>query len=136
VAGLDKTQSTENALHRRKQAAVQFLELVVAGRIDEAFSKHVDMGGKHHNPFFPAGFLALQKAMTENHIQFPNKRLTVKNILGEADLVAVHSHVELRPRQSGMAVVHLFRFHRDKIIELWDCGQSLPASSPNQDGAF
>jgi hypothetical protein len=27
-----------------------------AGRIDEANQKHVDMRGKHDNPFFPAGF--------------------------------------------------------------------------------
>ena len=58
----------------RKQAAVQFLKLVVAGSIDEAYEKYIDMQGRHHNPFFPAGFPALKKAMTENHVQFPNRQ--------------------------------------------------------------
>ncbi len=92
--------------------------------------------GKHHNPFFPAGFPALKKAMIENHVQFPNKQLTVKNVLGDGDLVAVHSHIVLRPGESGIAAVHLFRFQGDRIVEMWDCGQPVPADSPNEDGMF
>jgi predicted SnoaL-like aldol condensation-catalyzing enzyme len=94
----------------RKQAAVQFLQLIVAGSIEEAYYKHVDMSGKHHNPFFPAGFPALKKAMIENHAQFPGKQLTVKNVLGDGDLVAVHSHIVLRSGETGIAAVHIFRF--------------------------
>ena len=120
----------------RKDAAVKFLQLVVAGQIDEAYRKYVDLRGKHHNPFFPAGFSALKKAMMENHVQFPSKQLTVKNVLGDDDLVAVHSHIVLRPGETGLAAVHLFRFHGDRIMEMWDCGQPLPADSPNEDGAF
>src|SRR5262245_3122172 len=81
----------------RKETAVQFLELVVAGRIDEAYQKHVDMAGKHHNPYFPAGFPALKQAMIENHAQFPDKRILVKHIVAEGDMVAVHSQVTLNP---------------------------------------
>ncbi len=120
----------------RKQAAVQFLQLVVAGSIDAAYEKHVDMRGKHHNPFFPAGFPALEKAMIENHIQFPSKKITVKNVLGDGDLVAVHSHIVPHPGEAGIAAVHLFRFHNGKIVEMWDCVQPVPADSPNMDGAF
>lgn len=110
--------SVENAVHHRKDAAVKFLQFVVGGRIDEAYRTYVDLRGKHHNPFFPAGFPALQKAMIENHVQFPSKRLKVKNVLGDGELVAVHSHLVLRPGETGIAVVHLFRFHGDKIVEL------------------
>ena len=120
----------------RKQAAVEFLQLIVAGRIDEAYQKHVYMQGKHHNPYCPAGFPALKKAMIENHVQFPSKQLTVKNVLGDGDLVAVHSHILLRPGEPGVAAVHLFRFHSDKIVEMWDSGQPVPVDSPNKDGAF
>jgi len=136
VPEIDSTQYADSTVHHRKQTAVHFLELVVAGRIEESFMKHVDMLGKHHNPFFPAGFPALQKAMIENHVQYPNKQLIIKNVLGDGDLVAVHSHVVLQPGDKGIAVVHIFRFQRGKIVELWDCGQPLPVDSPNQDGAF
>ena len=47
--------------------------LVVMGSIDKAYEKNVDMQGKHHNPFFPAGFPELRKTMIENHVQFFNK---------------------------------------------------------------
>jgi predicted SnoaL-like aldol condensation-catalyzing enzyme len=120
----------------RKDSAVQFLKLVAAGRIDEAYLKHVDLGGKHHNPFSPAGFPALQKAMIENHVQFPNKKLTVKHVLIDGELVAVHSNIVLRPGEKGIAAVHLFRFDDERIVEMWDIGQPVPADSPNTDGAF
>ncbi len=126
----------EAATAAHKQAALEFLQSVVAGHIEEAYLKHVDMGGRHHNPFFPAGFPALQKAMAENHAQFPHKELFVINVLGDADLVAVHSHLIPRPGESGMTVVHVFRFSHGKIVEMWDCGQAIPGGSPNKDGAF
>jgi len=112
------------------------LQLVVAGEIDEAYRKHVDPNGKHHNPFFAEGFPALKKAMIENHVQFPNKQLLVKHVLSDGDLVAVHSQIVLRPGEPSIATVHLFRFGGDKVVEMWDVGQPVPADSPNQDGAF
>jgi predicted SnoaL-like aldol condensation-catalyzing enzyme len=120
----------------RKRAAVDFLQLVVAGRIDDAYQEHMALQGKHHNPIFPEGFPALKRAMIENHVKFPNKQLTVKNVLGDGDLVAVHSHIVLRPGETGIAAVYVFRFHEDKIVEIWDVGQPVPPDSPNQDGAF
>ncbi len=123
-------------IQARKQTAVQFLQLVEAGDIDRAYQKYVDMHGKHHNPLFPAGFPALKQAMIENHAQFPNKQLTVKNVLGDGDLVVVHSHIVPSPGEKSVAAVHIFRFQGDKIVELWDCGQPVPIDSPNKDGMF
>ncbi len=119
-----------------KKSAVKFLELIVAGKVDEAYGQYVDTGGTHHNAFFPAGFPSLQKAMKENNIQFPNKQLVIKNILGDDNLVAVHSHLLLKADEPGMVVVHLFRFKNDKIVEIWDCGQIIPVNCPNKDGVF
>lgn len=119
-----------------KQVAVQFLQLVVEGRIDEAYQKYVDIQGKHHNPFFSASFPELRKAMIENHVQFPNKQLTIKHVLGDGDMVAVHSHILTCPGDTGISAVHLFRFQDHKIVEIWDCNQPVPAGSPNKDGAF
>ena len=120
----------------RKQIAVQFLELVVAGQIDEAYRKYVDMAGVHHNAYFAAGFPALKKAMQDDQNQHPDKRLDVQNVLGDGELVAVHSHLIITQGQAEMSVVHLFRFAGDKIVEMWDVGQSIPVDSPNKDGAF
>jgi len=123
---------SDNATPSRKEAAVQFLKLVVSGRTNEAYERYVDVGGRHHNPYFPAGFPALRQAMAEN----PAWRLEVKHVLADGDLVAVHSHVLMSPDEPGTAVVHLFRFGKDRIVEMWDVGAALPADSPNADGAF
>ena len=119
-----------------KQAAAQFLQMIVAGKIEEAYQKYADSKGRHHNLFFPAGFPALIKAMQENHAEFPDKQLIVKNVLGDEDLVAVHSKLVLSPGGDSMVVVHLLRFKNGKIVEFWDCGQAIPGDCPNTDGAF
>jgi len=128
------TRDTQSTGH--KEAAVQFLQLVTEGRIDKAYQMYADMAGRHHNAYYPAGFPALQKGMIENQAQFPNKQFTIKHVLGEGDLVAVHSHVVLTPAEPGFSMVHLLRFQGNKIVEMWDVGQAVPKDSPNKDGAF
>lgn len=117
-----------------KDIVVKFLQMVVAGKIDEAYEKFVDMNGKHHNIYFPAGFPSLKDAMKENHIQFPNKKFEIKNTIAEGNLVASHSSINIG--ENKIAVVHLFRFENEKIIEMWDVGQEIPKEIPNKDGAF
>src|SRR5208283_1856004 len=119
-----------------RESAVQFLDLVIEGKIDEAYRRFVNMDGKHHNVFFAAGFATLHEAMKENHVQFPDKRMTVKNVLSDGDLVAVHSRIIPRGGDPGLIAVHLFRFDGGRIAEMWDCGQAIPAESPNRAGAF
>jgi predicted SnoaL-like aldol condensation-catalyzing enzyme len=119
-----------------KESAEDFLQLVVAGSIDEAYENYVNMHGKHHNVHYSAEFASLKKGMVENQAQFPTKRLMVKNVIGEGDLVVIHSNLILKPGEPGMTVVYIFRFVDDKIVELWDVGQAIPADSPNRLGAF
>ncbi len=119
-----------------KETAVQFLQMVVSGKIDEAYQIYVDMSGKHHNAFFPAGFAALKDAMKESEKETPNKKLTVNLVIGDGDLVAVHSHLERASNEPDISVVHMFRFINGKIVEMWDCGQVLPEECLNSDGVF
>ena len=96
----------------------------------------VTPGFRHHNPGFEAGALALKVAMAENAIRNPDKRLDVQRALEDGDYVAIHSRIVLQREQMGAAVVHIFRFEGDRIAELWDIGQEVPAESPNTDGMF
>ncbi|HVZ79461.1 MAG TPA: nuclear transport factor 2 family protein [bacterium] len=121
---------------RNKDAAVGFLKMVVAGKIDEAYAKYVDMKGKHHNVFTPAGFEALKKGMIENEGMFPNKKFDIQRVVEEGDMVATHSHIVLKPGELELGVVHWFRFKDGKIAELWDVGQQVPKETVNQDGMF
>jgi predicted SnoaL-like aldol condensation-catalyzing enzyme len=123
-------------LQTQKERAMDFLQLVIAGNIDEAYDSYVNMHGVHHNMYFSSEFVSLKKGMKENHAQFPNKRLMVKNVLADGNLVAVHSHLIFKEGEPGMSVVHVFRFENGKIVEMWDVGQSIPADSPNRRGPF
>ena len=74
--------------------------------------------------------------MEKNAHQNPDKTLEVKHVIGEGAFVAVHSHVRQNPDDRGGAVVYIFRFENDRIVELWDVGQPVPEESPNQYGMF
>ena len=119
-----------------KDKAVAFLELASQGNVAEAYSKFVGNGFKHHNPFFEGSAESLSRAMQENAGQNPNKVFDVKRVIAEGDFVAVHSHVRQKPDELGAVVVHIFRFEAGRIKELWDVGQPIPESSPNQFGMF
>ncbi len=119
-----------------QQAALDFLKMVVAGRIEQAYAKHVDMKGKHHNAYTPAGFEALKKGMLENDGMFPNKQFEVKKVLEAGNQVAVHSRLVLKIGELELAVVHWFRFEGEKIVELWDLAQPIQKDVVNKDGMF
>jgi predicted SnoaL-like aldol condensation-catalyzing enzyme len=123
-------------MESRKVLVIAFLQLAASGRVRDAFDKHVAKGFRHHNPFFLGDAEALISAMEENARQNPDKRLDVLRALEDGDLVAVHSHVRQNPADRGAAVVHMFRFDSDRIVELWDVGQLVPAESANANGMF
>jgi len=116
--------------------AVAFLALIASGQVDEAYEKYIDMTGVHHNAHFPAGFSELREAMKESQVTFPNKVLTIKRVLAEGDIVAVHSHVVLTPGELELATLHMFRFNAGKIVEMWDIAQQIDFDSPNKAGMF
>jgi predicted SnoaL-like aldol condensation-catalyzing enzyme len=123
-------------MQTEKETAVDFLKMVIAGDIELAYTRYVNMHGKHHNVYFPAGFSVLKQAMMDNHGQFPTKQLNVGHVLGDGDMVAVHSNLVFKQGEPGMVVVHIFCFEEGKIIEMWDMGQEIPADSPNTDGVM
>jgi predicted SnoaL-like aldol condensation-catalyzing enzyme len=128
--------TNKTSLQTQKESALDFLNKVVAGEIDEAYDNYINMHGLHHNMYYSSEFASLKRGMKENHTQFPNKRLMVKNVLSEGDLVAIHSNIVMKDGEPGMSVVHIFRFEDGKIIEMWDVGQAIPVNSPNRRGPF
>ena len=119
-----------------KDAAVTFLKLAASGKVREAYSKFIGAGFRHHNPFFEGSAEALMAGMEENARQNPGKVLEMKLAVAEGELVVVHSHVRQKPGDPGASVVHIFRFEKGHIVELWDLGQPVPDKSPNQYGMF
>ena len=119
-----------------KDAAVTFLRLFVAGKIRQAYATYVRPDMRHHNTALAGDAASLEKAMQENHTQYPNKIFDIKRVLEDGNIVALHSHIRLKPTDPGFAAVHIFRFDGDRIIEMWDVIQPVPENSPNKNGMF
>jgi len=119
-----------------KDKAVNYLQMIVAGKIDEAYETYTSPELHHHNPYFPGDVESLKQAMKENDSRSPNKTLEVKQTIEECDMVMVFSHIKQNPEDLGGAAVHIFRFQEGKIIEMWDVGQPVPEDSPNENGMF
>ncbi len=107
----------------RKEVALSFLRLAASGKVREAYQKHVAPNFKHHNPYFRGDAESLMIGMEENAAKNPTKVLEVQR-------------VRMKPDEPGLAVVHIFKFQGDRIIELWDLGQPVPQNSPNENGMF
>lgn len=119
-----------------KDAAVSFLNMVVSGKIREAYEKYVSPNMRHHNAYFKGDRQSLLVAMEEAHVKFQNKIFKVQRTFGDGDLVAVHSSMQLQADMAIISVVHMFRFENDMIVEMWDVGQEAPKDMPNENGLF
>jgi predicted SnoaL-like aldol condensation-catalyzing enzyme len=123
-------------MSRRKDAAIEFLTMVAIGRIREAYDKHIAASFRHHNAWFPGDRQSLLEGMEANQRDNPGKALEVRQVVEEGETVAVFSHMKPNPAHTGVALVHIFRFEGDKIVELWDVGQAVPEDCPNENGMF
>jgi predicted SnoaL-like aldol condensation-catalyzing enzyme len=120
----------------RGAAALSFLRLATAGEVDDAYQRHVAPGFRHHNPYFPGDAESLADAMKANASEHPHKVLDVRHVLEDGEYVAVHGCVRLDPEGPDIALVQIFRFAEDRIIESWDVGQAVPDESSNENGMF
>jgi predicted SnoaL-like aldol condensation-catalyzing enzyme len=119
-----------------KEMAIDFLQLSATGKATTAFDKYVSPNFRHHNPYFKGDADSLMNAMIENAVKNPDKVLEVQRTLWDGEFVAVHSKVKQNPDDNGAALVHIFQFNQNKIIELWDIGQAVPKESQNECGMF
>lgn len=115
-----------------KSIALDFLLLASSGQCRQAFEKYVAADFIHHNPYYARDAATLEAGMQANADKFTDKKFVVHRTIEEGNLVAVHSKVSLDPGGPTVAVVHIFRFEGDRIAELWDIGQVIPADAVNE----
>ncbi len=114
----------------QKQIAVRFLELAAAGEVDEAYSNYTAPNFKHHNPYYAGDATSLKEGMRESAIETPNKVFDVQHVIEEGDLVAVHSKLEMQMNGlTTLAVVHICRFERAKLLSFGILGKYSPTHS-------
>src|SRR5260370_17449776 len=114
----------------RKQIATSFMKLACSGRLEEAYDNQISPNFRHHNPYFRGDAESLKAGMAEAHQKFPNTTLDVQRVFESDDLVPVHSRVRHSPDTPEIAVVHIFRFEGDRIVEMSVICHQPPNNTP------
>ncbi len=120
----------------KKDIATEFLRLAASGSVREAYEKYVHPDFTHHNPYFKGDRESLLVGMEESAVTFPNKSFEFLRVLEDGDLVVVHGRIQLTPDMPWIALMHIFRFDEDLIIEEWEAAQQVPEDCPNENGVF
>lgn len=114
----------------------EFLDLINRhGQVREAFERHVSEGYIQHNPTARNGredAIALVGGLAAR----PGFRASVKRIVAEGDLVAVHLHLDFGAGAPGLAVMDMFRLENGKIVEHWDVIQEIPPQTASGNSMF
>jgi predicted SnoaL-like aldol condensation-catalyzing enzyme len=133
--------STQKEINQ-KNIALEYFKLVSMGKFKEGM-RFFATDCKTHNPFVSGSIEDLTDAMIEASkdlgAQNTEPEFTVKNVLADGELVAVHTELlnaKSKPSEGGLRQVHLFRFEGDKIVEYWDITQQILSNMPNASGAF
>lgn len=123
----------------KKQIAQEFLSLTEKGKVEEAFDLYVSKDFKNHNSHSKGDRDTAVDMMKKTAKDFPTLESKRHRVLEDGNFVAVYSHIKPlpeNPKDAGLAYVHIFRFNKDSIVELWSLGQVIPLETPNEHGMF
>ena len=84
-----------------------------------------------HSPELENGRTALGAFLDKIFGLFPEMGFTLARLVAEGDLVVAHALMRRKPDDRGTAVVEIFRFSDDKIVERWDITASVPEETKN-----
>ena len=120
-----------------KEVVTQFMtKFYVDKQVREAFETWVEPGYIQHNPMAQTGrdaAIAFLEPFFKSH---PDISYSIKRIIADGNLVAVHSHGVFTPGERGLAIVDILRVDGCKIAEHWDVAQPVPEKSANTNGMF
>ena len=120
-----------------KQIVTRFMTtLYVDKKAREAFETWVDPGYIQHNPMAESGRAAAIGFLEPFFAQYPDANYSIKRIIADGNLVAVHSHGSFAAGDRGIAVVDILRVEGCKVVEHWDVVQPVPEKSANSNGMF
>ena len=120
-----------------KEVVTKFMnEFYVEKRVREAFETWVEPGYIQHNPLAQTGrdaAIAFLEPFFKSH---PDISYSIKRVIADGNLVAVHSHAVFTPGERGLAIVDILRVDGCKVAEHWDVAQPVPEKSANTNGMF
>jgi predicted SnoaL-like aldol condensation-catalyzing enzyme len=120
-----------------KEVVTSFVtEFYVEKKVRAAFETWVDPGYIQHNPMAATGREAAIAFLEPFVASHPAMTYSIKRIMADGNLVAVHSRGSFTPGDRGFAVVDILRVEGCRVMEHWDVVQPVPDTAANQNGMF
>jgi predicted SnoaL-like aldol condensation-catalyzing enzyme len=120
-----------------KEVVTKFItELYVEKKARAAFETWVEPGYIQHNPLAATGRDAAIAFLEPFYQSHPDAVYSIKRIIADGNLVAVHSHAKFAAGDRGLAVIDILRVEHCKIAEHWDVAQPVAEKSANTNGMF
>ena len=120
-----------NQIKRNKESAVAFYKMAYLGEPEKAVELYVGEQYIQHNPDVGDGPDPFIEYFSKMQKEFPDKSIEFVRVIGEGDLVALHTH-QTWPGDYEYVTMDFFRFDKKgKIVEHWDAIQRIPEISKN-----
>ncbi|HEX2964158.1 MAG TPA: ester cyclase, partial [Syntrophorhabdaceae bacterium] len=98
---------------------------------------------RQHNASVPDGKEGFAVYAKMRSAENPGRKILLKHVIAEGDLVVMHSHNIFAPGDQGyasapygVASINIFRLEGGKIVEHWDVREPVPASAAHQNSMF
>jgi len=120
-----------------KEIGTRFMtEFYTQKKVREAFETWVSPDYIQHNPLATNGRDAAIQFLEPFFAKNPAITYSIKRIIADGNLVAVHSHGKFSADDRGIAVVDILRIENCKVVEHWDVVQQVPEKSANNNTMF
>jgi predicted SnoaL-like aldol condensation-catalyzing enzyme len=131
------SQAADTCKLTPKEVATKFMTtFYVDKKVREAFETWVVPGYIQHNPLAQNGRDAAIQFLEPYFAKNPAITYSIKRIIADGKLVAVHSHGIFMPGSPGNAIVDILRVENCKVVEHWDVIQPVPEKSANNNSMF
>jgi predicted SnoaL-like aldol condensation-catalyzing enzyme len=120
-----------------RQVVTRFMtQFYIEKQVRKAFETWVDPGYIQHNPMAATGRDAAIGFLEPFFANTPGVSYSIKRIIADGNLVAVHAHGKFSADDRGVAVIDILRVEGCKVVEHWDVVQPVPENSANTNGMF
>ena len=120
-----------------KEVVTRFMnEFYIDKKVRQAFETWVVPDYIQHNPLATNGRDAAIQFLEPFFAKNPAIHYSIKRIIADGNLVAVHSQGIFGPNDRGNAIVDILRVEHCKVVEHWDVIQPVPEKSANNNTMF